>query len=151
MTKEEFENLVELSFEAAAIAGYNMPESKYIIEYWPSGEHRDCVIGNRGMAAVYLFANGEEVYKVGHAGCGSNARFQSHHYNGSAPSTLKGSIEDDHELMQEVGDTDVRDWIFDNVDRFNLMLPEGYGNFVRTFIESFLILKTSPRFEQYGD
>ena len=102
--------------------------------------------------AVYVFAYGNTVLKVGKAGPRSQARYTSQHYNASsAPSTLAASL-----LRRggEIGVPDLRlesvgDWIRSNTDRLNFIMKLECGIATLTLLESFLQCKLDPVFEGF--
>lgn len=105
-----------------------------------------------GFMAVYIFAHGGDVLKVGKVGPKSQARYTSQHYNpGSAPSTLAASVIADADRLR-LGDADrtgIGNWIRTNVDRVNILLPVHLGVPVLTLLESFLQCRLRPRYEGF--
>ncbi len=103
--------------------------------------------------AVYVFARGNDVLKVGKVGSKSQARYTSQHYNpGSAPSTLAASILAErarHELNDDDA-TQMGQWMKNNLDRVNFLLDERLGMRVLTLLEAFLQCRLNPRYEGFG-
>src|ERR1700750_1925879 len=66
-----------------------------------------------GTMAIYCFFLNEQALKIGKAGPNSGPRFTYQHYNGSAPSTLSGSILANQNLLGLSGldALAVRNWI----------------------------------------
>lgn len=101
------------------------------------------------MAVYCFFLNGTAL-KVGMAGPNSNARFRSHHYGHSragstlARSILKypGKIGIGPALADSVGD-----WIKNNTDRVDLLLPSSWGRPMLSQLESFLHARWTPIYE----
>jgi len=105
-----------------------------------------------GTMAVYVFALGEDVLKVGKVGPKSQARYTSQHYNpGSANSTLAGSVIGDADRLGlgEGDRAEIGNWIKANVDRVNFLLQAGLGVPVLTLLESFLQCRLRPRYEGF--
>ena len=104
--------------------------------------------GNR-MAVYVFFLNGQAL-KVGKVGPKSNARYTSQHYlPGSAKSNLARSI-----LLNparigavNVDSVSVGNWIKQNTDRVNLLLPAVMGDSMLSLLESFLQVRWKPLFE----
>lgn len=102
--------------------------------------------------AVYVFARGQDVLKVGKVGAKSAARYTSQHYNpGSAMSTLAASILADgvRHGLKEADTAHVGQWIRESVDRVNFLLDERFGIRVLTLLEAFLQCRLSPRYEGF--
>ncbi|MER8809574.1 hypothetical protein [Mesorhizobium australicum] len=76
----------------AKLAGVELYADAVLIERLPA-PHVPPTRLPQGRMAVYVFARGSEVLKVGKVGAKSQARYTSQHYNaGSALSTLAASI-----------------------------------------------------------
>ena len=116
-----------------------------------------------GMCAVYVFSLSESygnlvpagknrTLKVGKAGCNSNARFQSQHYNPmSAPSNLALSLIEMKILWSFLGivgicESDVRRWIEENTDRDNFYLCVNDSSQLGR-LETYLRGRLGPVFE----
>lgn len=116
-----------------------------------------------GMCAVYVFslsknygdgvpAGRNRILKVGKAGCNSNARFQSQHYNpSSAPSNLAHSLLEAKIFWRYLGITEisepkVRSWIEENTDRDNFYLSPGDASCLSR-LEIYLRGRLGPVFE----
>ena len=64
-----------------------------------------------GKMAVYMFLFNNKFLKIGKANHRSNARFCSHHYSLSAPSTLaKSLLADDEMISSNITTSNVKDW-----------------------------------------
>lgn len=135
----------------ARLAGTEMPEGAIQIEELPA-PHRPPSGLPPGKMAVYVFANGPDVLKVGKVGAKSQARYTSQHYSpGSSRSNLAASILADQE-WHGLGGSDAADigkWIKENIDRFNFLMDERYGVPVLTLLESFLQCRLRPRYEGF--
>lgn len=103
----------------------------------------------KGKQAVYVFSEDEQVLKVGKAGSKSQARFVSHHYNLSAPSTLAKSILNDEEKRQKHNLTaeNISDWIKQNTDRVNFLVDADSGKWILNLLEAFIQCKLKPLYE----
>ena len=106
-----------------------------------------------GKMAVYVFAFGQTVLKVGKVGQKSSARFTSQHYRaGSAPSTLAASVRR-HSVA--IGALDLvegqeGEWIKKNTDRTNFVLDATHGPALLTLLEAFLQCRLKPQFEGFA-
>jgi hypothetical protein len=105
-----------------------------------------------GRMAVYVFARGPEVLKVGKVGPKSQARYTSQHYNpGSAMSTLAGSILADA-ARHGLADADtarIGQWIRESVDRVNFLIDERLGMRVLTLLKAVLQCRLNPCYEGF--
>ncbi|RZJ34742.1 MAG: hypothetical protein EOO51_08420 [Flavobacterium sp.] len=133
---------------AAALAGHHI-QNEIEVQIWNAGglTHIPQPLPV-GQKAVYLFAHGNSFLKIGKI-CGQNAskRFQYHHYNGAAPSTLYGSLSKDDTYIALINGQHIGQWIKENTTRFNIYFPDHYSDHLISFAESFFILKYSPVFE----
>ncbi|RUX32606.1 hypothetical protein EOA13_00415 [Mesorhizobium sp. M7A.F.Ca.US.011.01.1.1] len=105
-----------------------------------------------GRMAVYVFALGPEVLKVGKVGAKSQARYTSQHYNaGSALSTLAASIlaERERHGLTEADMPRAGQWIRHNVDRVNFLIDEEIGMRLLNLLEAFLQCRLNPRYEGF--
>lgn len=105
-----------------------------------------------GQMAVYIFAHGDDVLKVGKVGPKSQARYIGQHYNQkSANSTLAASIIKDAERvgLSEADTAVIGEWIRTNLDRVNILLPVHLGVPVLTLLESFMQCRLRPRYEGF--
>jgi hypothetical protein len=117
----------------------------------------------KGMCAVYVFslsknygghvpAGRNRVLKVGKAGCNSNARFQSQHYNpSSAPSNVAHSLLEAKIFwpylgIVEMSEASVRSWIEQNTDRDNFYLSATDASHLGR-LEIYLRGRLGPVFE----
>jgi hypothetical protein len=107
----------------------------------------------RGQIAVYSFFLNDRALKVGKVGAHSGPRFTYQHYNGSAMSTLSGSIILNQAKVNAVGlDTKTAgDWIKANTDRIDILMPATFGVAVLSLLEAFLHVRWKPMFEGRGD
>ena len=102
-----------------------------------------------GKTAVYVFSDRERVLKVGRVGAQSGARYTNQHYNGSAPSTLAGSLLADSDFAMRSGLTqeNVSRWIKENTDRVNFLLDAGEGTLALRLLEAFAQCRLRPAYE----
>jgi len=135
----------------ARLAGVELPAGALTVESLPA-PHAPPTRLPAGKMAVYVFARGEDVLKVGKVGAKSQARYTSQHYNpGSAMSTLAASILADrasHALTDEDA-AGVGVWIRQRVDRVNFLIDERLGMRVLTLLEAFLQCRLNPRYEGF--
>ena len=103
----------------------------------------------RGKMAVYVFSDRERVLKVGKVGPRSGARYSSQHYNGSANSTLAGSLLADADFAMRAGLTreNVSSWIRENTDRVNFLLDAQVGPLALGLFEAFVQCRLKPAYE----
>jgi hypothetical protein len=106
-----------------------------------------------GSCAIYAFFLNERALKVGKAGQHSGARFLSQHYTGSAMSTLAGSIRRFGEQagLGRPAIMPIDEWIRQETDRVNLLLPAACGSPVLSLLEAFLHVRWKPLFEGPSD
>lgn len=102
----------------------------------------------QGNSAVYIFEHSDGYLKVGKAGPKSSARFGSHHYHTTAPSTLAKSLLISPLYKSLFAKPTVKDWIISNTTRYNILIPESYNAHFLNFAEAFFILKCNPKFER---
>ena len=135
----------------ARLAGVELPAGALTVESLPA-PHAPPTRLPAGKMAVYVFARGEDVLKVGKVGAKSQARYTSQHYNpGSAMSTLAASILADggRHGLTESDTARVGQWIRESVDRVNFLLDERLGMRVLTLLEAFLQCRLNPRYEGF--
>lgn len=102
-----------------------------------------------GWMGIYSFFLNGRTLKVGKVGPNSGPRFTYQHYTGSAPSTLRGSILSNQNLIGVAGLSaeNVTDWIRENTDRIDLLVPEDFGIPLLSLLEAFLHVRWNPVFE----
>ena len=139
-------------------AGYDIADADIQYEWTPAPHHPPSSLPT-GMQAVYCFILGDQCLKVGKAGPNSAARYVSHHYGASAPSTLAKSIASARDAAMQVlrrnqrdalDTTDIRSvgaWIRNNTGRLNVLAPASAGPNALSLIEAFLQCRLKPLFE----
>lgn len=135
----------------ARLAGISLPSGAIEVEKL-TAPHLPPTRLPVGRMAVYVFARGSEVLKVGKVGAKSQARYTSQHYNpGSAMSTLAASILADgaRHGLTEADASRVGCWIRESVDRVNFLIDERLGMRVLTLLEAFLQCRLNPRYEGF--
>jgi len=135
----------------ARLAGATLAAGDIRVEELPA-PHKSPARLPVGHMAVYVFALGDDVLKVGKVGPKSAARYTSQHYNpNSAPSTLAASMIGDAARLglDDAARADIGNWIRTNVDRVNILIPAGHGVPVLTLLESFLQCRLRPRYEGF--
>ena len=144
-------NITEL-LDASKIAGFSdIDQSEITIKEGHTPEPLKEKYG-----AVYIFRMKDEslfknslgdFLKVGKVSSPkSNPRYTYQHYKASANgSTLAKSLVNDPKI--NVKESDVKNWILENTERYNLIIPNRTRNFIH-FAEAFYILKLQPRFEK---
>lgn len=101
-----------------------------------------------GKMAVYSFFYivNDECLKVGQANVKSKARYQSHHYHITGPSTLTRSLIADSK-MPMVDNNTWPDWVKNNCERFDVLIDATFGKITLNFIEGLLQYYFKPRYE----
>lgn len=143
------ENDIRSVVNACNLAGFTLSTEDLQMIQWEAGVRTHIPTPlPAGNSAVYIFKWQDEYLKVGKVNNKSNARYQSQHYNSaSSKSNLSKSIQENPEMMEIVGETNVGDWIKSNTTRFNIHIPSRFGKNIVHFIEAFFILKCNPKFE----
>lgn len=145
------DGLVTDFIAVALLAGVALPSGAITVEKLPA-PHAPPTRLPAGRMAVYVFAKGADVLKVGKVGAKSQARYTSQHYNpGSAISTLAASILADRTQHTLTDDDAARvgHWIRNSVDRVNFLIDEDLGVRVLTLLEAFLQCRLRPRYEGF--
>lgn len=133
------------------LAGVELVGGAIVIESLPA-PHTPPTTLPSGKMAVYVFSKGDHVLKIGKVGAKSQARYTSQHYNpGSSNSNLAKSLLADRESQSfaQINETNVGQWIRQNIDRVNFLLDERAGVPVLTLLESFLQCRFKPRYEGF--
>lgn len=101
----------------------------------------------KGYCAIYIFIYKDEILKIGKVNEKSNARFCYQHYNiKSAKSTLAKSICEDKDFPEKgINDTNIKDWMFNNLQRINIIIKSNRPAI--NLIESMLHYMFRPRYE----
>ena len=104
-----------------------------------------------GQMAIYIFARGDRVLKVGKVGPNSNARFQTHHYApGSSGSNLaKSLLDDENGDCHDVSPDEIGKWMRDNLYRIDILLSADVGVAVLAYLETFLHCRLDPVYEGF--
>lgn len=135
---------------AAALAGVPIPASEIeIVEL--GAPHRRPSSLPKSKIAVYVFIYGDRCLKVGKAGQRSAARYCSQHYGMNAPSTLAKSLLANQSRIGISGlnEGNVGEWICQNTNRVNFLLPSSYGIFPLSLLEAFVQCRLNPEFEGF--
>ena len=152
-TPEELAAVVEAALRdfrrcLAASSARPPPEFEYELDVrWPPHESPGPL---KGRGAVYSFFWPErgEFLKVGKAGYGTEARYRYQHYGDRAGSTLFKDLKADcRELGVPCEDGALKDWMYANLARADILLAPGYDEFVLSLLEAFLHLRWRPRYE----
>lgn len=146
------EDLLKL-LEAASLAGFEVPLNNNLqLQVLDSGLDTHFMANLLpNHSATYIFKKENQILKIGHCGVGCNPCFKSRHYGFSFPSTLAKSLMNYQPWNNLYQRGNIGDWIRENTTRYNLYIPESYGNYFRYFAESFFILKYQPLFERKGN
>lgn len=100
----------------------------------------------KGYCAVYFFAYGNKVLKIGKANSKSKSRFTSQHYRFNAPSTLAKSLYFDKDFNFKSKE-DVKEWMLKNLQRINILIKEEDGKARTELIETVLHYHFRPLYE----
>ncbi len=136
---------------AAEIAGLNIKQGNINIENLPAPHIPPSTLP-AGKMAVYVFQWGDQCLKVGKVGPKSQARYTSQHYNPkSSNSNLAKSILKDKAVVgiTAIDEHTVGNWIRQNTDRVNFLVPESFGIPLLSLLEAFLQCRLKPRFEGF--
>ena len=137
--------------KVSALAGIAIDDDVMAIECL-SAPHTPPSRLPQGKMAVYIFAKGTDVLKVGKVGPKSQARYISQHYNPkSALSTLASSMLSDDSFVKQTScnEANVGAWIKANLDRTNIILDQRLGIAVLTLLESYLQCRLKPKYEGF--
>ena len=105
-----------------------------------------CVIQQRRYSRRMATKRTGSILKIGKANEKSNARFVSHHYNFSAPSTLAKSICSDKEFVSlGINQENVKSWMLENLHRINIYVKSNKAT--TELVEAVLHYAFRPRFE----
>lgn len=99
-----------------------------------------------GYCAVYFFAYGSRVLKIGKANSKSKSRFTSQHYRFNALSTLAKSLYLDNDFNFKSKE-DVKPWMLKNLQRINILIKEEDGNARTELMETVLHYHFRPKYE----
>lgn len=104
-------------------------------------------------SAVYCFyyPESETFLKIGKVSRNSNARYVYQHYGFNARSTLAKSIIADKELNinDSLSEDNIKDWIFNNCQRIDIILDSSLDVFTLDLIEMLLHYKYKPKYEGF--
>jgi hypothetical protein len=105
-----------------------------------------------GRSAVYIFFHGARCLKVGRAGGKSAPRYCSQHYGHHAKSTVAKSLVSRQAQLGLQGLTyeTIKEWMCENTERANLLLPATKGPFVLALLEAFMQCRLNPEFEGFA-
>ena len=125
--------------------GYELNKDDYYIEDMGCPHTQPKKLPD-GYAAIYIFIYQNEFLKIGKVNEKSNARFVSHHYNFSAPSTLAKSICSDKEFVSlGINQENVKSWMLENLHRINIYVKSNKAT--TELVEAVLHYAFRPRFE----
>lgn len=135
--------------DVARLAHHELaPEDIRLIEQ--PAPHRPPSSLPAGCFAVYIFFYRDgRCLKVGKAGPTSAPRYCSQHYGMNARSTVAKSLLKGQALLGLDGflQETIRQWICENTERANLLLPAAKGPFVLSLLEAFMQCRLDPVFE----
>lgn len=127
------------------LIGKSINEKQFYIEFQDK-PHFPKALGD-GKMAVYMFLYNDKFLKIGIADKNSSARYQSQHYSvrGNSSTLAKSLVED--ERMSDVNERNVKEWIMNNCQRYNIILDAEVGSFALSLIEGLLHHKYMPVYE----
>lgn len=145
-------NIIKTDFlHVAELAGIQINDEDIQIENLIAPHTPPSSLPN-GRMAVYVFFWNNQCLKVGKVGSKSQARFTSQHYHHkSSNSNLSKSVLKDKSAMgiSQIDEESVGDWIRQNTDRINFLLPDKLGIPTLSLLEAFLHCRMQPRFEGF--
>ena len=143
--------LISDFLRAAELAGLDIKQRDIHIENLPAPHVPPSTLPS-GKMAVYVFHWGDRCLKVGKVGPKSQARYTSQHYSPkSSNSNLAKSILKDKSVMgiTEIDEHTVGNWVKQNTDRINFLIPESFGIPLLSLLEAFLQCRLKPCFEGF--
>lgn len=147
--ENDFKNLITMVSSASG-KEINMAHIKIIDEGIPHKFPKKLPLN---CSAVYTFyyPKGDIFLKIGKVSKNSDTRYRYQHYGFQANSTLAKSIVMDPELNDgSITRENVKDWIFNNCQRVDIILDETLGLFALDLIESSLHYFYKPKYEGYS-
>lgn len=145
MSIDYAKEIKELIIQTSALTGKPILEERFYIEHQLIN-HRPKALPE-GKMAVYTFVHNGEFLKIGKADKNTKARYQSqHYYIKSARSTLARSLVNDPN-EKTINENNVKDWIINNCERFDVIIDSALGSMALDFIEGLLHYKYNPRYE----
>lgn len=102
---------------------------------------------------IYMFKYKDEFLKIGKVNSKSNARFTSQHYNpASTRSNLAKSLLQDEIFCKKhsLTEKNIKEWMFENLDRIDILLENDLGIFTLNLLEACLHYKYKPKYEGYN-
>ncbi len=142
--KSKIIKIMKFVEEISISLGYPITESDYYVEDM-SCPHVQPRTLPKGYGAVYFFIFGDTVMKIGKVNPKSNARYVSHHYNCSAPSTFAKSLLKDQSM--QLDHISVKQWILTNTQRINILIKEDKGKAATELVEAIMHYYFRPRYE----
>ena len=142
-----FEEIKNLIIEASRLVGAPLEyEKDFEIKYQPIN-HKPVALP-QGKMAVYTFVYNGNFLKIGQASANAGARYRNQHYNpNAANSTLANRLINDPENSSLVNEDNVKQWIKENCERYDVIIDKEYGKFALNFIEGMLHYKYKPKYE----
>ena len=143
--------LISGFLRAAELAGLDIKQRDIHIENLQAPHVPPSTLPS-GKMAVYVFHWGDRCLKVGKVGPKSQARYTSQHYSPrSSNSNLAKSILKDKSVMgiNDIDEHTVGNWVKQNTDRVNFLIPESFGIPLLSLLEAFLQCRLKPCFEGF--
>jgi hypothetical protein len=145
------DKLISDFIRVSELAGLEIKEQYIQIESLPAPHIPPSTLPS-GRMAVYVFHWGNRCLKVGKVGPKSQARYISQHYSPrSSNSNLAKSILKDKSVtgINEIDEHTVGNWVKQNTDRVNFLIPESFGIPLLSLLEAFLQCRLRPCFEGF--
>lgn len=145
------DELVADFVRVAGLAGIDIKQKYIQIVKLPAPHSPPSTLPSQKMA-VYVFHWGEQCLKIGKVGPKSQARYTSQHYSpNAANSTLaKSLLKHKAEMgLPEITENTVGNWIRQNADRVNFLMPMSFGIPLLSLLEAFLQCRLKPCFEGF--
>jgi len=150
MNDDATSKLLEDFVKVAKLAGVPISLSEIKVEQLPAPHSRPPSLPV-GKLAVYVFMYGGRCLKVGKAGAKSTARYCSQHYGLNASSTLAKSLikSQAHLGLTGLDESNIGNWICQNTNRINVLVPSKSGVALLSLLESFIQCRLNPEFEGF--
>lgn len=141
----KIKELMEMVESISKQMGYPITKDDYYIEdlgcphKWPTTLPE-------GYSAVYFYAHGNMVLKIGKANSKSKSRYTSQHYRFNAPSTLAKSLYADPDY-HFINEDEVKEWMLNNLYRVNILIKNSCGKPATELVETILHYSFRPKYE----
>lgn len=147
--KSEIKDTLSASFKALDTS--DVMQHIQIVDEGIPHQYPSKLVDNASAVYCFYYPKSETFLKIGKVSRNSNARYVYQHYGFNAKSTLAKSVIADKEL--NVGDSlsedNIKDWIFNNCQRIDIVLDSSLDVFTLDLIEMLLHYKYKPKYEGF--